>query len=137
MKILREIRDYFLPAYSVKYADPENDIKMLAKMVRQTERLINGKTGKRYVYCFLSDDKNLRTAQYLFRRNGVPVVCHKSHYNWSGYEWVLRISNDVLDKDEYINNFINSIEAQRRSVSVPDYDERIKIIKRQRMGYER
>lgn len=138
MKILREIRDYFLPAYSVKYADPENDIIILSIMGRQVEYLVHSKTGKRYFYYFLSDGCNLDVAKYLFRRNGVPVVKHNTHYNWSaGIERVLRVPMSVLENNERVNDFVRQISPISYRNNISDYDERIKIIKRQKMGYER
>ena len=81
MKILQTIKDYFAPAYSVKYANPVEDVKILSAIGREA-LFLTARNGKNYFYYFPDTENNLSLAKYLLVRNGVPAKSHITTYHY-------------------------------------------------------
>lgn len=131
MKILQTIKDYFAPAYSVKYANPVEDVKILSAIGREAV-FLTARNGKNYFYYFPATENNLSLAKYLLVRNGIPAKSHITTYHYKK-EPCLRVLAKSLGKNTPARRFVDSIDVyQARHYT--EINERLEIIRQQMQG---
>ena len=86
-------------------ATPQSDAEVIACLSLR-RFYITAKNRKKYWYC-VAFEQEINTILGLLRRNGVVAEKHKSHYDYVGGCWVVRVPKDFLDKNPSAKNFID------------------------------
>lgn len=88
-KLFRVVVDYvqnLVPAYKdTKFniqqsTTPEMDAQALFRLLNGHTFCEYARNGKQYLYCFVFDAKDLKTAEYILRSNGIKPRLHLSRY---------------------------------------------------------
>ena len=135
MKFIQRIKDYFAPAYSVKYAEPTVDVRVLSAIGKDAV-FLTASNKKDYFYYFPVKVKNIDVAKYLFIRNGIPVRMHKTMYNYTK-ESVLRVPMTAIPKNSPQRKFVDAIDTYPDLMSAEEIESTLSLLRRQMKGYER
>ena len=109
LKFIEVIKDYFAPAYSSKFSNPEQDAKILSQ-IGMDSLFLNASNGRNYYYYFPKAPAHLYLAQYLLRRNGINVRTHNSRYFYDPRK-ALRIPKAEVVNNQAKKDFIESIDV--------------------------